>query len=204
MSKQPDKPKPDLQRLFDLQYFLHKFHVIERIVYLPGNTPRYETDTEHTYTLAMTAWFLAQYFDDLDTDKCIKLALVHDLVEIYAGDTYAFADKAVLDSKPAREAKAMKQIAKEWKDFPDMNQAIEEYETLKSRESKFVFALDKIMPPLVIFMGEGYTWQKHNITFTMHHKKKIETVVQSEIILDYYNQLVDLMQKNLDYFHLED
>ncbi|HSX52858.1 MAG TPA: HD domain-containing protein [Patescibacteria group bacterium] len=204
MSKHPHKPKPDLQRLFDLQHFLHKFHAIERIVYLPGKNPRYETDTEHTFTLAMTAWFLAQYFDDIDTDKCIKLALVHDLVEIYAGDTYAFADKAVLDSKTAREAKALGQITKEWQDFPDMVQAIEDYEKLNSKESKFVFALDKIMPPLVIFMGEGYTWQKHKITFAMHHEVKIESVAQSAAILDYYNQLVELMQKNLDYFHLED
>ncbi len=204
MSKRASKAKPNLQRLFDLQAFLHQFHNIERIVHLPGKNPKYETDTEHTFTLAMTAWFLAQYFDELNTDKCIKLALVHDLVEIYAGDTYAFADKAILDSKPGRERKAMEQIAKEWQDFPEMVDVIKEYETLSSKESKFIFALDKIMPPIIIFMGSGYTWQKHKITFAMHHQKKIIPVAQSAAILDYYNQLVKLMEKNMEFFHPED
>jgi len=201
MAKQSNTDRPDLQRLFDLQDFLNQFHFIERVVYIPGKRDRSETDTEHTFTLVMTAWFLAQYFDELDVDKCLRLALVHDLVEIYAGDTYAFADQPLLDSKADRERQAMKKIAKKWHDFPEMYQAIEEYESKQSQESKFVFALDKIMPPLNIFMGKGYTWQKHKITFEMHHQKKMKDVVKSPIILEYYNQLVELMQKNPSYFH---
>jgi putative hydrolase of HD superfamily len=202
--------KPGIQRLFDLQDFLHKFHAIERVVYLPGypkgqatKADRAETDTEHSYTLAMTAWFLAQYFPELDTDKCIKAALVHDLVEIYAGDTYVFADKTQLDTKVEREQAALQQIAQEWQDFPEMISIIKTYEQLATPEHRFVYALDKIMPPLVIFMSKGYTWQKHKITFEMHHDAKKNKIAKSPEILAYYNQLLDLMHQHPDYFHQE-
>lgn len=198
------KGKPNIQRLFDLQSFLHQFHHIERVVSLPENVERNETDTEHTFTLAMTAWFLAQYYPELDTNKCIRYALVHDLVEIYAGDTYAFADQARLDSKVEREKAALEQIRKEWPDFTEMTKAIEGYETLDDKESCFVYALDKIMPPLLIFMAEGHTWKRQRITFDMHHSKKLQQVPKSPEIYEYYEQLVKLLRKNLHYFHQEE
>lgn len=194
---------PPIQRLFDLQNFLHEFHFIERVVDIPGQPNRRETDTEHTYTLAMTAWFLAQYFDDISGDKVIRYALVHDLVEIYAGDTYAFADQEQLDTKHEREQKAFAKIKAAWQDFPEMVTAIESYEARVDRESKFVYALDKIMPPLIIFMDEGRTWKRQQVTFKLHHDKKSEQVSVSPEVSDYYAELVELMKQNPDYFHGE-
>jgi putative hydrolases of HD superfamily len=152
--------KPAIQRLFDLQALLHQFHFVERSISLPGQQERRESDTEHSYTLAMTAWFLAQYFPELDTNTCIRLALVHDLVEIYAGDTFAYAQGKYLGSKSTREQAALDRIAKEWHDFPEMVSAIQTYEELVSDESCFVYALDKLMPPIVNFMTEGTSWKK--------------------------------------------
>lgn len=195
---------PDITRLFELQNFLHKFHFIERVVYIPEMLDRNETDTEHSFTLAMTSWYLAQFFPELDINKCIRYSLVHDLVEIYAGDTFAFAEQKRLDSKASREKRALEKIAQEWKDFPEMINAIRAYESLDDAESKFVYALDKVMPPLIIFMGEGLTWRKNKITFELHHKKKLTQVPKSPEIYHYYKQLVELMKKNLEYFHQEE
>lgn len=192
--------KPKLERLFELQKFLHEFHFIERVVHLPGKKDRAETDTEHSYTLAMTAWFLAQYFPELDTNKCIRLALIHDLVEIYAGDTFAY-DKKRLESKTERERQAVQRISKEWSDFTEMTEAINEYESLKTPESCFVFALDKMMPPIIVFMGEGYTWKKHKITYEMQYQRKITDVRKSKQANHYYQELDKLMKQNLDYFY---
>jgi putative hydrolase of HD superfamily len=69
-----------------------------------------ENDTEHSYNLAMTAWYLAAYFPELDKNKLIRYALVHDLVEIHAGDTFAFGDAKHIASKSEREAAALNQL----------------------------------------------------------------------------------------------
>jgi 5'-deoxynucleotidase YfbR-like HD superfamily hydrolase len=70
--------KPDIHRLIELQKLLLQFQSIERVVHVPDNF-EYENDTEHSYNLTITAWFLAQYFPHLDRDKVIRFALVHDL-----------------------------------------------------------------------------------------------------------------------------
>jgi putative hydrolases of HD superfamily len=195
------KKKPAMERLFDLQTLLHQFHFIDRTICLPGEDERFENDTEHTYTLTMTTWFLAQYFPELDTDTCIRLALVHDLVEIYAGDTPAYAKGAHQGSKSDREQAAIKQIAKEWPDFPEMVNAIAAYEGLETPESCFVYALDKLMPPIVNFMAEGTSWKREKITLDMLQANKAPKIQKSPQVLTYYEQLVDLMRRHQHYFH---
>lgn len=192
---------PSINRLFELQHFLHRFHFIERVVSIPGEKQRSETDTEHSFSLAMTAWFLSQYYEKLNTDKVIRYALVHDLVEIYAGDTFAFAKEDDLKSKHHREAASLIRIKNEWKDFSEMIEAIEAYENKSDSESRFVYALDKIMPPLIIFMGKGGTWRAQKITFDMHHGKKSAQVAASPEIEQYYKELVELMRENIHYFY---
>src|SRR5258706_13535537 len=118
--------KPDIKRLVELQQLMIKFHNINRMVY-HTTLERKETDTEHSYSLAMAGWFLAQYFPDLDTNAVIRLAMVHDLVEIHAGDTFAYADKSAIDGKAEREAAATRKLATDWADFPEMHDAIAEY-----------------------------------------------------------------------------
>lgn len=91
--------KPDIRRLLEFQKLLVQFQHISRVTHIPGSWEA-ENDTEHSYNLAMTAWFLAPHFPQLDCDKLIRYALVHDLVEVHAGDTYIYADEATLASKP--------------------------------------------------------------------------------------------------------
>jgi putative hydrolase of HD superfamily len=192
--------QPELQRLLDLQTFLQKFHYIDRVVHHPGSKTRLETDTEHTFSLVMMAWFLAPYFPKLNTDKIIKFALVHDLVEIYAGDTYVYADQALLDSKKQREHEALERIETEWPDFSDMTKTIRTYEKLDSPESRFVYALDKVMPPFMIFLGEGYTWHQEKVTLNKLVDSKSQKVALSPEINDYFKKLVKLLKANQQYF----
>jgi len=191
--------KPDINRILEFQKLLLQFQAIERIVHVPGNF-RLENDTEHSYNLAMTAWFLAEYFPHLDRDKVIRCALAHDLVEIHAGDTYAFGDQATLDSKHKREAAALKQLEKEWSDFPGMLETIREYERRKTEEAKFVYALDKIMPIMVIYLAEGHTWREEGIGHTRLHEAKRDKISTSQEINEYYDQLTELLVQNAHYF----
>lgn len=186
--------KPDISRILELQQLLLQFAGIERMLHRKHNGKmQAENDTEHSYNLAMTAWYLAAYFPELDRDTVIRLALVHDLVEIYAGDTYVYGSSEELASKPAREHAAMQRLHAEWPDFAEMNEHIAAYEDRQSPEARFVYALDKIMPLMQIYINAGYTWKKHAITVAMLHEVKRDKVAISPEIEPYYTALRELL-----------
>lgn len=188
--------RPSITRLLEFQKLLVDFRGIERVVHLPGPKHEWENDVDHSYSLAMLAWFLAQYFPELNRDIIIRTALVHDIVEVHAGDTYLYGDESSLASKTQREADALKRLEKEWPDFPDMLNSIHDYEAKSSSEAKFVYALDKILPILMIYMGEGYTWQSEKITLGMLKAKKQKTTALSPEIKKYYDELLVLLENN--------
>lgn len=193
--------KPTIHRLIEFSRLLQQFGDIERVIHIKRRDAHVaENDVEHSYNLALTAWFLAEYFPGLNRDKVIRLALAHDLVEVHAGDTYIFADDAALASKAQRERDAQAQLQREWPDFPELHDAIAEYETRKSPEAKFVYALDKIMPVITNIVNEGYTWQAEKITLEkLHHNKQDKVKVAPEVA-EYYDQLYELLLKNQHLF----
>jgi len=194
--------QPNIHRLLELQKLLETFNRIERVTHrqhTQGFVP--ENDTEHSYNLAITAWFLAQHFPELDSNLLIRLALVHDLVEVHAGDTYVYADAATIASKHQREAAALKQLQADWSDFPELLVAIVFYEERSSNEAKFVYALDKIMPIMQIYNSEGYTWKKEGITPEQLDAIKREKVALSPQIKPYYDQLYELLISNPQLFN---
>lgn len=194
------KPQPSLNRLFELQDLLLTFRDIKRIVHLPGGSNELENDVEHSYALAITAWFIAQYYAELNTNRVIQLALAHDLLEVHAGDTFFYATDDVIADKKQREKQAVEQIKIDWKDFPELADTIDEYEALESPESCFVYALDKIMPILVVFMNQGYTWHDRDITYEILHKHKKDKISVSPEVNHYYQALIKLLQQHPHYF----
>lgn len=146
----------------------------------------------------MTAWYLAGWFPELNRDLLIRYALVHDLVEVHAGDTYIYGSQQDLDSKEKREADALKRLESEWSDFQDMHATIRTYEEKSDSESRFVYALDKIMPIMLIYIHDGYTWKKEGVTVDMLHKAKIDKVALSPEILPYFEQLHELLLSRPD------
>lgn len=188
-----------LKRLIELQEFLHAFQSIERVVDVPGREAP-ENDVEHSYNLAMAAWFLAESFPELDRDKVIRYALIHDIVEVHAGDTYALADAEELAAKPAREAAALKKIKVDWKDFGDMANAMHDYELKIDQEANFVYALDKLMPIIVMMISKGTTWKDRGVKFEDVRKSKESKVAKSPRIVPYFEELVTLLEDNQDIF----
>lgn len=192
---------PDIQRVIDFQAFLLQFRSVERVIHQKHKDAQvHENDVEHSYSLAMIAWFLAGNFPELDKNRLIQYALVHDLVEVYAGDTYIFADKALLESKQQREQEALEKIAAEWTDFPDMTLTIEKYETMSDPEAKFIYALDKITPIMMNVINNGYTWQNEAIDLEQLHANKVGKVSRSPEIESYYKQLYDFLKANQHLF----
>jgi 5'-deoxynucleotidase YfbR-like HD superfamily hydrolase len=195
--------KPDIHRVIDFHRLLHQFQSVQRVVHIP-KTHAHENDTEHSYNLAMMAWFLSTYFPKLDQNLVIRYALVHDLVEVHAGDTYIYADQAQLDSKQAREAAALQQLTGEWPDFADLTKTIGQYEQRNDEESRFIYALDKIMPIIVIFLAEGYSWHKEKVALDQLHEAKKHKVAVAPEIAPYYDELYALLLQHPHYFPAQD
>jgi len=182
--------KISLERIIEFQKLLVQFSQIERVIHRKHKDRHiYENDTEHSYNLAMTAWLLAPHFPKLNQDLLIKFALAHDLVEIHAGDTYIYGSEKELASKASREAAALVTLQKDWPELHEVTELIKEYETRQKPEAKFIYALDKIMPILMIYIHEGYTWKQKNITAKMLYDAKIEKVSLSPEIQPYFDEL---------------
>jgi putative hydrolase of HD superfamily len=192
---------PDIHRLLEFQQLLLQFSQIERVVdRKQGNRYIRESDTEHSYNLAITAWYLAGYFSALNRDMVIRYALIHDLVEVHAGDTYVYGEQAHLDSKVAREAAALKKLQADWPDFSDLTAHIVEYEQRGTNEAAFVYALDKIMPIMQIYINDGHTWKQEGITPQKLDAIKRVKVTLSAPVLDYYEQLYELLSASPEHF----
>ncbi len=185
--------KPDIHRLIQLHQLLLDFRAVERVTRIPG-TPQRENDIDHSYTLAMMAWFLAPYFPHLNRDMLIRMSLIHDLTEIHAGDTFVFAEHEHLSTKGQREAEALAKLAADWPDFPEMAELLEHYEHRDTEEAKFVYALDKVMPIIISVIGGGRDFQDYDVTLELMHEQKRDKVSVSPEVNEYYNELLDVLR----------
>lgn len=128
--------------------FAHVF----RTVKLHAGSDRFETDVEHSYMLALLGSALAPRIDEsINSGRVAHYALVHDLVETHAGDTTIWAAKELHASKPDREHAALMKIKSQFDSaFPWISETIARYERLDEAESCFVYALDKMVPYIVM------------------------------------------------------
>ena len=145
------------------------------------------------------AWYAASTNKlNLDIDKVIKYALLHDLVEVYAGDIDAHDPDPQRDEKKAKkEHEALMQIKSEFTEFPEMTKIIEQYETRQDEESKFVYALDKVVAPINIYLDGGRYWHERGVTFTLEKlltNKKLK-VAQHPEVEKYFDQLIAILEK---------
>jgi len=193
---------PSLERIAQLQQFIADFSRIDRVPQL-ANTGRAENDVDHSYGLALTCWFLQpKIAPHLDLAKIFQYALAHDTVEVHAGDTFVFAHKDELASKSEREDNAIKQLQTEWPDFTAMTTAAKGYKDKIDEEATFVYAVDKILPVLMVNLGEKADfWHRHKITLQMEIDNKV-TIKKSAIVAPYYQKLIDWL-KEPDYMYPE-
>jgi len=144
----------------------HEAHRVERVARIPGQN-RYGNMVEHSWSLAMLAWYLIDTQKlPLNKDLVLRYALCHDLVESYAGDTFIF-DKKAREDKGEREQQAREKIAADHPEFTDLIKTMEAYELRKDAESKFLYALDKMIDPLDTYLENGLLWKELNITLEM-------------------------------------
>ena len=127
---------------------------------------RRENSAEHSWHVAMMAMVLAEHANEaVDRFRVIRMLMLHDLVEIDAGDTFAY-DDAALAGKAAKERAAADRI------FgllpPDLGSELralwDEFEIAETAEARFANALDRLMPMLHNVLTEGRAWRAHGVT----------------------------------------
>lgn len=158
---------------------------------------RYENDAEHSWHLAAMAIVLSEHAngEDLDVTRVLKMLLIHDIVEIDAGDTFAY-DKEGHRDKDDRERAAADRI---FGILPEdqgrqMHKLWSEFERRQTPEAKFAAALDRLQPLIHNYCTQGEAWQEHDIQFeqVMQRNKHIKEGSESlwEYTLDLMNRAV--------------
>jgi putative hydrolase of HD superfamily len=167
-------------------------HVLRRTITIDRD--RNENDAEHSWHLAIMAVLLSEHADSqgIDLMHVVRMVLVHDLVEIDAGDTYCY-DEAAQEAKLDREAKASERI---FSMLPpdqaaELRSLWDEFEDRKTPESRFAAALDRLQPLLLNFHTGGRTWKQHGVVRrqVMSRIKPIRD--SSETLWEYASSLVE-------------
>ena len=161
-------------------------------------TDRFENDAEHSWHVTMMALILNKYKEiDADLNRTLEMLLVHDIVELYAGDTYAYDSNGYKD-KLDREKKAMEKIKEQLsqENAKKIEELWLEFEEVESEEAKFANSMDRLQPVFLNASREdGGTWKEHGI-------KKSQVVARLEAVKDFnvdlYSYSMDLLDESVD------
>ena len=129
---------------------------------------RFENDAEHSWTICIMAILLKEYSNfPVNLEKVISMLLIHDIVEIDAGDTFMYSNKRnVVKNEEKKAAERIFGLLDETQKKYFIN-IWEEFEERKTNEAKFAAVFDRLEPLLQNFTLEGYAWKKYNITYEM-------------------------------------
>lgn len=191
-----------LQKQMEFIVEVDKVKKIMRQTYL-SDASRKEDDAEHSWHLALMAVLLKEYSnEEVDLNKVIPMVLIHDLVEIDAGDTYAYSGESAAVTE-ARERKAAERVfgilpEDQGKVFRDL---WEEFEAYQTPEAKFAHVLDNCQPMLLNDASNGLSWTEHQVRKSQIYKRNEHTAEGSRKI---WNYMQSLIQKHIDLGHVID
>lgn len=180
---------------------IDKVKNVFRQTHLSGNG-RNENDAEHSWHMALMAYLLKEYANEkVDIAKVMLMCLIHDIVEIDAGDTYAY-DVEAMQTQKAREDAAKERI---FSILPDDQKVklislFDEFEAYETSESKFAHAMDNLQPLILNNSNSGGDWKEHGVTSEKIYKRQIKTRLGSEKLFAISD---DIIQENIRNGNLE-
>lgn len=165
---------------------------ILRQTHLSGHG-RQENDAEHAWHMAMMIYLLKEYANaPIDLAKTMMMALIHDIVEIDAGDTYAY-DTAGMETQAERERLAAERIFGLLPDDQreELRGLFEEFEAGETAEAKFARTMDNLQPLMLNDSNDGGDWKAHQVTRTQIMKRHARNQLGSEVIGAYTKELIE-------------
>ena len=183
-----DRMKQQIAFLMEID----KVKNIFRQTYL-ADGKRKENDAEHSWHLAIAAFLLKEYVaEDVDVMKVMIMVLIHDLVEIDAGDTYAY-DAEGAKTKRAREVAAADRI---FGMLPEnqggyFRELWDEFEAYESDDAKFAHLLDNFQPLLLNHESNGKSWTEHHVKKSQIYKRNEKIKETSPEVWEWMKQIVE-------------
>lgn len=181
-----------LKKQIDFILEIDKLKEIYRQTYIASGK-RKENDAEHSWHLALMCVLLSEYAnEEIDLAKAITMVLIHDIVEIDAGDTYAY-DVEGNATKAAREEKAAERL---FNILPDDQAAYikelwEEFEGGETAEARFCTAIDRAQPILLNDFIGGWSWKERGVTRSQINKRSKKINDGSQVIFNYIRDIVE-------------
>lgn len=161
-----------LQKQIEFTIEIDKMKQILRRNLIADGSKR-EDDAAHSWHLAVMAIILEEYSaEKIDISRVIKIALVHDLVEVYAGDTFAYDSKGYED-KEQRERDAASKLFGMLGDEQgaQIRSLWDEFEAGETAEARYANAIDRIQPLLLNYLTDGHTWKMGGVTSAQVYKR---------------------------------
>ena len=154
---------------------------------------RHENDAEHSWHIAVMALIFSEYATEpVDVGRAVKMCVVHDLIEIYAGDTFAYDLKAN-EGKEEREAAAADKLFAQLP--PDQGTEIrelwEEFDAMQTPDAKYAACMDRLQPLLYNTLTDGHTWVESGTNRAVVEKRVA-------VIREFMPQVYEWLSANLD------
>jgi putative hydrolases of HD superfamily len=189
-----------LDNLLDFVAFTHDIRAVKRSMWVKDEET-FENDSEHSFQLAMVTMYVIQTQHlEMDAYKAMCMAVVHDVLEVHAGDTPIFGAEEALRTKQDREHHAVSELKRQWPQLKLMHDLIEEYEQRQTPESAFVYALDKLLPIINNYLDNGRNWKHGGRTLEDVIAAKAGKVTVDPTVNGYYGQIIALLQKHPELF----
>lgn len=181
-----------LKRQLEFALEIDKEKNIFRQTHLSGHG-RNENDAEHAWHMAIMAYLLKEYANEsVDIAKVMLMCLIHDIVEIDAGDTYAY-DEEALKTQKAREDAAKERIfsilPEEQKE--ELTALFDEFEEFATPESKFAHAMDNLQPLMLNNSNDGGDWRRHEVCAEQVYGRQNKTRLGSEKLYEITKQIIE-------------
>lgn len=188
MKKAPERLKQQINFVMEIDKLKH---IYRQNLVVDGS--RRENDVEHSWHLAVMAMLLQEYANEpVDLAKVIKMVLLHDLVEIDAGDTFCYDLEAGLDKEDREQQAADRLYGLLPEDQEKEFRALwEEFEAKETPEAKFAACLDRLQPFLNNFYTQGGTWRMHDVPSSMVQKRMAPVGEVSPVLGDLVDRLLE-------------
>ena len=180
-----------LKRQLDFALEIDKEKNVFRQTHLSGHG-RNENDSEHAWHMAVMAYLLREYANEkVDVGRVMLMCLIHDIVEIDAGDTYAYDEEGKATQK-AREEAAKERI---FSILPDdqkeeLTAVFDEFEEGETAEARFAHAMDNLQPLLLNNSNGGSDWIEHGVSADQVYGRQSKTRLGSEILYEVTDRII--------------
>ena len=188
------KSRLDKQLNFSLE--IDKVKNIFRQTHLSGGG-RSENDAEHSWHMAIMAYLLREYSNEkVDIAKVMLMCLIHDIVEIDAGDTYAYDDAGLTTQKEREDAAKARIFSMLPEDqAAELIALFDEFEAFETPESRFAHAVDNVQPLILNNSNNGGDWRRNKVTEEKVYRRHRQTALGSEKLFEFTDRI---LQENIE------